>query len=149
MGCPVSLAGRNGAAVLAALALGCAGAGGADPDCAAVVISEIQPQERINRPPRFLSLAPRMAREGRPYRYGVAAMDPDGDEVHLTLLRAPEGAALEGGILTWTPEPGQAGRPQRFTLRAADEHGGAREQTWTVIPKPERPLLRRGTGHRH
>lgn len=145
MGCPVILAGWTG---VAALVLGCAGADAAD-GRAASVITEIQPRDRLNRPPRFLSLAPQLAREGEPYRYGVAAMDPDGDEVHLTLLRAPEGAALDGRVLTWTPGHGQAGHAQRFTLRAADEHGAAGEQSWTVTPKPERPVLRRGAGHRH
>ena len=101
------------------------------------MVREIDPARVVNRPPRFLSLAPRMAREGAPYRYGVSAADPDGDHVRLTLVRAPEGAALEGSLLRWQPRHSQVGRPQRFTLRAVDEHGAAREQTWSVIPRPE------------
>lgn len=135
------LAGWTGNAVLAGLVLGCAGADGLDPGTpevvqsgAAVLVTEIHPG---NHRPRFISLAPHLAREGEPYRYGFEALDPDGDEVSFSLLRAPEGAALEGGVLEWTPEHAQVGRRQRFTLRAADGHGGIDEQTWTIIPRAE------------
>jgi hypothetical protein len=96
----------------------------------------VEPHRGANRPPRFLSVAPRLAQEGAPYQYGVAADDPDGDAVQLTLLQAPEGAALEGALLRWQPSHAQAGRRQRFTLRAVDGHGAARTQTWTVVPRP-------------
>jgi len=102
-----------------------------------VVITEIQPGALALHRPRFISLAPHLAREGEPYRYGVSALEAEGDEVRLTLLRAPDGATLEGNVLKWTPEHAQAGRPQRFTLRAADERGAAEDQDWTVIPKSE------------
>jgi hypothetical protein len=101
----------------------------------AVVITPIEPHRVVNRPPRFISLAPRGAREGVPYQYGVAATDPDGDEVRLSLLKAPEGATLEGSLLHWRPSHAQAGRRQRFTLRAVDSHGAARIQTWSVVPR--------------
>jgi hypothetical protein len=130
------MTGWGGHALLAGLALGCAGpddpAAAAPSAAPASVVTEIHPDDRSGRRPRFISLAPPAALEGEPYRYRVSALD-DGEEVHLSLLRAPEGAALEGAILKWTPEPAQAGRPQRFTLRAADGHG-AEEQEWTVIP---------------
>jgi|GEM_PF-1628105 hypothetical protein len=131
----------TGNAVLAGL-LGCAGAeqpdpGPAEPSGPAVLVTEIHPGDPSNRPPRFISMAPQLAREGEPYRYGIFALDPDGDEVRFTLLRAPEGAALEGRVLKWIPGHAQVGRPQRFTLRAADGHGGVDEQTWTIIPRAE------------
>jgi len=122
-----------GHALLAGLALGCAGADDPGP-AAGVVVTEIHPSRVVGRHPRFLSLAPRMAREGEPYRYGVTAAEADGEEVRLTLVRAPEGAELDGTILKWTPGHAQVGRPQRFTLRAVDEHGAAEDQEWTVIP---------------
>jgi hypothetical protein len=130
------LAGWTGNAVLAGLVLGCAGADALDrgaPD-AVQLVREIHPGRHR---PRFISLAPHLAREGEPYRYGFEALDPDGDEVRFSLVRAPEGAALEGGVLKWTPEHAQVGHRQRFTLRAADGHGGVGEQTWTVIPRAE------------
>ena len=130
----------TGGTVLVAMALGCAGAedpgqaGEAEP-AGRRLIREIEPAKVVNRPPRFISLAPRMAREGEPYRYGIAAADPEGDAVRLTLVRAPEGAALEGSLLKWQPRHSQVGRAQRFTLRAVDEHGAAREQSWSVMPR--------------
>jgi len=132
-----------GGTVLVALALGCAGAedpalaGDLPPADRSRVVREIDPAKVVNRPPRFLSLAPRMAREGEAYRYGIAANDPYGDEVRLTLVRAPEGAVLEGTLLRWRPRHSQVGRAQRFTLRAVDEHGAAREQSWSVMPRAE------------
>lgn len=136
-----------GSAVLAAMALACTGAEGESPDPGrsparpggsgarpARVVTEVAPARVINRPPRFLSVAPRIAREGSPYLYDLAASDPDGDEVAFSLLRAPDGAVLEGEVLKWTPNHTQAGRRQRFTLRAVDEHGAARLQHWSVIP---------------
>lgn len=136
-----------GNAVLAALALVCSGAEGESPDQGlsparpgvsgakpARVVTEVAPARSVNRPPRFLSVAPRLAREGSAYLYDLAASDPDGDEVVFSLLRAPEGAVLEGEVLKWTPSHAQAGHRQRFTLRAVDEHGAARLQHWSVIP---------------
>ena len=151
MGWSIIMTGWTGHALLAGLVLGCAGADGPDPGGAAppparpeprpvpaVVITEIPPDGLALRRPRFISLAPRLAREGEPYRYRVAAIEGEGDEaVHLTLVRAPEGAALDGSVLKWTPEHAQAGRPQRFTLRAVDERGAAEDQTWMVTPGPE------------
>jgi len=166
MGRRAIMAGWTGNAVLAGLVLGCAGAEGLGGDgsqplpvrtetaparvAPAVIITEIHSADHPSRHPRFISLAPKLAREGEPYRYGVSALEPDGEEIHLTLVRAPEGAALEGTLLKWTPEHAQAGRPQRFTLRAVDEHGVAADQTWTVVPRPEHhPALPAGAGNRH
>lgn len=140
-----------GNTALAALTLACARAGGETPvqaqprDCRpaptratpARLVSEVEPSRMINRPPRFISIAPRMAREGEPYAYGMAAKDPDGDALAFTLLKAPEGAVLEGEVLKWTPTHAQAGRRQQFVLRAMDEHGAVRLQHWSVIPRRE------------
>ncbi|MDR3673750.1 MAG: hypothetical protein P4L36_23110 [Holophaga sp.] len=138
MGWPTTLAGCSGPTLVAGLVLGCAGADAPDPGPApsVAVVTEIHPADVIGRRPRFISLAPKLAREGEPYQYGVFALE-DGEEVRLTLVRAPEGAVLDGTILKWTPEHAQAGRPQRFTLRAVDEQGGAEDQTWTVTPRSE------------
>jgi len=137
-----------GSVVFIALVLGCAGIG--DPDRAVSatgqdqgpiprprLVTEIAPGQVANRPPRFLSLAPLTAREGETYHYGVDTMDPDGEEVSYRLVRAPEGAILEGHVLKWTPEHGQVGHRQRFTLKAMDEHGAVRTQSWSLIPRAE------------
>jgi hypothetical protein len=135
MGWHAILTGRAGHALLAGLVLGlvlgCAGVDGPDPEA---VVTEIHPSRVAGRHPRFISMAPWMAREGEPYRYGITATEADGEEVRLTLVRAPEGAGLDGTVLRWTPEHAQVGRPQRFTLRAVDQHGVAEDQNWTVIP---------------
>jgi hypothetical protein len=125
--------------LFAGLVLGCAGADGPDPERppSATVITEIQPADLIGRRPRFISLAPQLAREGEPYQYGIFAVEGDGEEVRLSLVRAPEGAVLDGTLLKWTPEHAQAGRPQRFTLRAADGQGDVEDQSWTVTPRPQ------------
>jgi hypothetical protein len=123
---------------LAGLALGCAGS---DPEAtaakgptAALVVTEIDQAAVLNRPPRFLSLAPLEAQAGHPYTYEIDAWDPDGDEVEFSLVEAPPGASLEGHLLTWVPRAAQAGHLQGFTLRALDERGGSRLQTWQVVP---------------
>jgi hypothetical protein len=131
-------AGLDGeAAVLAKVPGGAQDAGGSLEQPARVV-TEIDPA-RAHRPPRFHSVAPRIAREGELYRYGFLASDPDGEELGYTLVRAPEGARLEGVMLDWTPSHTQAGRPQRFILRAVDEHGAVRDQAWSVIPRRGHP----------
>jgi hypothetical protein len=136
-----------GNAALAALALACTGAHGETPAWSlalagrgpsgpkpARVVTEVPASRAANHPPRFLSTAPRTAREGSSYVYDPAVVDPDGDQVAFSLLRAPDGAVLEGEVLKWTPTHAQAGHRQRFTLRAVDEHGAARVQHWSVIP---------------
>lgn len=147
MGWHSGLAPWSGSVFFIALSLGCAGSG--DPDRAVAagqdqgqvprprLVTEIAPGQVANRPPRFLSLAPLAAREGETYRYGVDAMDPDGEEVSYRLVRAPEGAVLEGHVLKWIPEHGQVGHRQRFTLKAMDEHGAVRTQSWSLIPRAE------------
>jgi len=133
-----SLAGWAGSAAVAA-ALACHGLEAREQ--AARLVTEIEPARVAHRPPRFISVAPAMAREGEPYRYGFAALDPEGEALSFTLVRAPAGAVLEGRLLKWTPGHHQAGRRERFTLRAMDEHGASRLQSWTVIPRAE-PAVR-------
>jgi hypothetical protein len=129
---------------LVVLGVGCAGAvpssgdspaAGRTKASRALVITEIDQSEVVNRPPRFLSLAPAEAREGSPYTYDFRVQDPDGDDVRFALVEAPEGVTLEGRHLTWVPRPAQVGRRQTFTLRAVDEHGAARDQIWQVVPR--------------
>jgi hypothetical protein len=147
---------------LVALGLGCIGGEtqGLDPEAgqppAAVpdprrapanVVTEIEPAKVANHPPRFISMAPATAREGEPYDYGFAALDPDGEELRYVLVRAPEGASVVGELLEWTPRHSQAGRLQRFTLRAVDEHGAATDQTWSVLPQSEAEPHHHRSGH--
>jgi hypothetical protein len=101
----------------------------------ALVITEIDQAEAVNRPPRFLTMAPLEAWAGSTYLYDFGVLDPDGDEVSLVLVEAPEGVTLEGMHLAWVPRPEQVGRRQTFTLRAVDERGAARDQVWQVVPR--------------
>lgn len=138
---------RVGIGGVLALGLGCGGAqeglehrqSPVRPGARALVITEIEQAAVVNRPPRFLSVAPLTAREGYPYTYDFTALDPEGDEVSYTLVQAPEGASLSGHALKWVPRPAQVGRDQGFTLRAVDEWGAARDQTWKVMPKAGEP----------
>jgi hypothetical protein len=111
------------------------------------VVTEIEPARIANHRPRFISMAPVTAREGEPYYYGFAALDPDGEELRYVLVRAPEGAAVVGDLLEWTPRHSQTGHPQRFTLRAVDERGAARDQTWSVLPQSETDPRHHRGGH--
>lgn len=137
MGCWIGWLGLAGLGCVGALG-GFARAAGEGPEAGGaargLVVTEIDQAEVVNRRPRFHTLAPLTAREGRPYRYGFKAEDPAGDEVTYSLVQAPEGASLRGRTLTWVPGPAQAGRPQEFTLRAADAHGLVSEQHWQVLP---------------
>jgi hypothetical protein len=114
------------------------------------LVTEIDPGRAAHRSLRFVSMAPHAAREGDPYRYDFLVDEPPGDEVAFTLVRAPEGAVLEGHLLQWTPSHAQVGHRQRFTLRAMDELGEAREQTWSVVPRAEHlRLILAGPRHHH
>ena len=161
---PSNLGRWAGNAVLASLALGCGGADGesvpgevpaaqvTEPGSgqARVLVQEIVPADVARRPPRFVSLAPRGAWEGDPYRYGIIVDDPATEEVTLTLVRAPEGAALEGHLLTWTPTRAQTGHRQRFSLRAVDPEGAAMVQDWTLVPRAGHPNpVLAGPRHHH
>jgi hypothetical protein len=119
-------------------------AGGPDrvPSARAQLVTEIEPARVVRPRPRFTTLAPVLAREGQTYRYAANVQDPDREEVAFTLVRAPEGAALEGRVLVWVPTHAQAHGRQRFTLRAVDERGEAREQSWAVLARPGPRTLR-------
>lgn len=143
MGWQSSWAARTAGAqtlVLATLAW----AGGPDrvPPARAQLVTEIEPARVVRPRPRFTTLAPVLAREGQTYRYAANVLDPDREEVAFTLVRAPEGAALEGRELVWVPTHAQAHGRQRFTLRAVDERGEAREQSWAVLARPGPRTLR-------
>ena len=114
---------------------GAAAAPRGGPSAPANVVTEIVPGR--SGKPRFISVAPALAREGEPYTYGFAALDPDGEDLRYALVRAPEGASLAGDALEWIPRHNQAGRLQRFTLRAVDGLGEAQDQTWSVMPRAE------------
>jgi len=148
-----------GTTALTALALGYAGAvpEAAEPPTAkadggprrpARVVMEIEPDRVTHRPLRFVSLAPHHAREGDPYLYHFLLDEPPDDEVTVTLVRAPEGAVLDGPWLMWTPSHAQARHRQRFTLRAVDQVGQEREQSWSLVPGAE-PLHAVLAGPRH
>jgi hypothetical protein len=161
MGRRVGMARWVGNTALAALALGCgpAGAEVAEPASAATadrpprqparLVTQIDPDRAAHRSLRFVSLAPHLAREGDPYQYECFVDEPLGDEVTVTLVRAPEGAELDGDLLTWTPSHAQARHRQRFTLRAVDRYGEALEQSWYVVPHAHLHAILAGPRRHH
>lgn len=66
------------------------------------------------------------------YQYSIAAGDPDGDAVTLSLVAAPPGATLSGNVLQWTIAKDQERQAFAFDLQATDTFGASVAQTWTV-----------------
>jgi hypothetical protein len=105
------------------------------PSGAKALVTEIPPERVLRRRPRFLSVAPRQAREGETYQYGFAAVDPEGEALRYVLVRAPKGAQLDRQMLRWTPGRSRVGQRERFVLRAVDEDGRSVTQAWTVLTR--------------
>lgn len=87
----------------------------------------------VNRPPAFASQPLTTALEGHYYYYEVAASDPEGDAVVLSLQSGPPGMALDAatGLLSWTPATSQIG-PSAVELRATDAKGAYASQAFVV-----------------
>src|SRR5207302_329645 len=85
-----------------------------------------------NQPPATTSAPPGPAVVGMPYRYQVAASDPDGDPVSFTLTTPPAGMAISaGGLVTWTPTAAQA-PSQQVIVTALDGRGGGINQVFNL-----------------
>jgi hypothetical protein len=66
------------------------------------------------------------------YQYSISVLDPDGDAVTLSLVKAPAGATLSGNVLQWTIAKDQERQALAFDLQAMDTFGASADQTWTV-----------------
>ncbi len=86
-----------------------------------------------NAAPEITTAPPLLARPGAPYRYAIAAEDPNGEEVRFELIEGPAGMALSSpfGPVEWTPTPAQIGE-HGVRVKARDSSGAEAEQIWTV-----------------
>jgi RHS repeat-associated protein len=92
-----------------------------------------------NRPPMIESAPPMLGRAGRPYAYGVQAIDRDGDALGYSLTQAPTGMLIDSstGLIEWLPElDGSAA----VTVRVSDGQAWA-EQSWTISVLPASATL--------
>ncbi|MBK6686015.1 MAG: putative Ig domain-containing protein [Deltaproteobacteria bacterium] len=83
-------------------------------------------------PPAFTSVPIVSARPDQPYRYPVAASDPDqGDVVSVTLASGPSGMAFAASALEWTPTGANVGN-HTVVLEARDLRGAVARQSFTI-----------------
>ncbi|MFO0011239.1 MAG: putative Ig domain-containing protein [Planctomycetota bacterium] len=87
----------------------------------------------INLPPIVRSIARSSIPAGQPWAYVVAADDPNGDPITITMLTAPPGMSLDSGMRTllWTPTSAQVGS-HPVAIRIADGRGGVTEHSFSV-----------------
>ncbi|WP_049722685.1 choice-of-anchor A family protein [Gilvimarinus polysaccharolyticus] len=86
---------------------------------------------RTNLAPQFLTSPSVQGLVGELYRYEVAAVDPDGDVVSLSLGESPTAMTLNAGVVSWVPQPDQTGE-QVYAVKADDGRGASVTQTVTV-----------------
>ncbi len=86
-----------------------------------------------NRAPIFTSTPVFSTETDALYQYQVAAIDPDGDAVTLSLgANAPPGMQInEQGLITWTPATTDAG-DYVLNVQATDEHGATSTQGYLL-----------------
>jgi len=84
--------------------------------------------------PVFSTTPPTASAQDMLYSYAVAATDPAGTAVTLTLTTAPPGATLNSGTVAWTPTVNQSRAPNAFTVTATTDAGGTATQSWTLSP---------------
>ncbi|MBA2115003.1 putative Ig domain-containing protein [Bremerella alba] len=95
-----------------------------------------------NRPPRFTSFAETDAYVNTPYRYQLAATDPDSDPLTYLLVEGefPAGMTLEDatrGLVKWTPTADQVDQTHTVMVKVSDGNGGEAFQTFDVYVNPE------------
>jgi len=85
-----------------------------------------------NAPPKISSKPP-ASTEGNLYRYAVVAKDPDGDELHFSLDKAPEGMSIDPqtGLVEWPVAPEASGEHQ-VVIRVEDPDGAYATQTYQL-----------------
>ncbi len=75
------------------------------------------------------------------YNYPVDVIDPDGDNVTLTLAKGPEGMSLDAeNLLTWVADAEDIGSHQ-ITLAAEDPLGLKTEQQFDLLVLDEAPAI--------
>ncbi|MEM8734448.1 MAG: putative Ig domain-containing protein, partial [Planctomycetota bacterium] len=85
--------------------------------------------ELSNRPPLFQSAPTTQISLGTNYSYTPLAIDPDGDDVVITLQTAPAGMVLADSTITWS---GAAEGDYTVELKATDDAGLSSTQTFVL-----------------
>jgi YD repeat-containing protein len=103
--------------------------------------------QRVNRPPVFVSGPTFGALAGRPYSYEFVVTDPDADNLTLSGLRLPSGALVRPGAsssgravasLIWNPEPSQIG-DHEIVLAGRDSAGASTAQRYLLTVRSNSP----------
>ena len=86
-----------------------------------------------NRPPEIRSLPPTAVFSGKPYRYDVHAVDPDGDRLVYALDDAPVGMRIDDrGRIRWTPAASLGDAAIPVTVRVSDPAGQRDTQAFVL-----------------
>ncbi len=87
----------------------------------------------LNRAPLITSIPATLGFVGQLYKYGVKAVDPDGEVVLFSLESAPEGMIIDEqlGQIRWTPTQSQIG-VQTVKIVATDPSGASVMQTYAI-----------------
>jgi hypothetical protein len=93
--------------------------------------------ENVNRPPQLFAPARVQAFEGRPVAFLVAAADPDGETVALSIEGDSTGISISGSTVSYLPPPSAAGTEVSITISASD--GAARATTPVLVSVLEAP----------
>lgn len=89
---------------------------------------EVKARTVANSPPLFTSLPP--GGFNKDFIYQPRASDPDGDAVSYTLIKGPEGMAVNGGMVEWDAS-GRSGEVE-VVLSAEDGNGGSALQSFLL-----------------
>lgn len=83
----------------------------------------------VNSLPVIMSSPPADVRPGKPFTYRIAAMDPDGDPLEVTLRKGPPGMTLSGDVLRWEM-PAELQSPAEVEIEVSDGDGGVAFQSF-------------------
>lgn len=87
--------------------------------------------------PQIITLPPRSAAVGQPYRYAVSAISRDGGSIAYSLSLAPAGMVIDSrtGQIVWTPTGKQTGS-QQVIVRAATDNSHVDLQAYSIDVAP-------------
>jgi hypothetical protein len=88
--------------------------------------------EVANAPPEIVSQPPQQVVEGT-FEYRLEVRDADGDDLSVSLAKAPEGMRLDAdsGTLTWQVKPWTRGN-FAVSVLVEDGHGGEASQAFAL-----------------
>lgn len=98
-----------------------------------------------NRPPQITSSPVAIAYIGEAYSYKIAASDPDGDVLVLSLddESLARGLKINDSLITWAPEAGDEGE-YMVTITARDPQGAQYVQSYVLIVAERPPAENQG-----